>query len=71
MSLRGYMERFGSFKSKRKYIGSSPEKNLKRSCSLNTSSKKKSIDTYVNDIGESQNFWSIRNYKYAVERCEK
>ena len=27
-------------------------------------------DTYVNDIGESSNFWEIGNYKKALERCD-
>jgi hypothetical protein len=69
MSLRDYIQRL-SFKSKRKSIGSGPERPLKRSCSLNTTRKKDSLETYVNNIGDSKNFWNIGNYKYAVERCE-
>lgn len=34
------------------------------------SNKTEPLETYVNNISETENFWDLGNYKYALKRCD-
>ena len=34
------------------------------------STKTEPLETYVNNISDTENFWELGNYKYALKRCD-